>query len=445
MKYWIWLTWLALVATIFVYYSWRLFATDEKEQFLIGGASYGHYQIEMACETCHTSPFGGTEVLQDACENCHAADLELAHDSHPKKKFTDPRNAYRLEVVDARYCVSCHTEHQHEQTGEMGLTLPDDYCYHCHEDIGEERESHKDLAFDSCASAGCHNYHDNRALYENFLTRNADQPWLLEIAKLKVPSAAANKIKENATALSLADADLSQAKNSEVTEDVLNDWAHSSHASAGINCVDCHGAEQGSEWIGKPGPEQCASCHANEVQTFTEGKHGMRLSTVLSKPLKPITPSESHMKFTETGQQMHQNCNACHESHTFDRITAAVDACLGCHADEHSMAYTASAHGQLWAANKHDPNLAAEQVSCATCHMPRMVKGKGEKQIVSVNHNQNFNLRPNEKMIRSVCMDCHGLGFAINALADDALIKNNFNGKPGVEIESIHWALEREE
>ncbi|MEO1544245.1 MAG: NrfA- nitrite reduction protein, partial [Pseudomonadota bacterium] len=60
-----------------------------------------------------------------------------------------------------------------------------------------------------------------------------------------------------------------------------------------------------------------------------------------------------------------------------------------------------------------------------------------------VNHNQNFNLRPNEKMIRSVCMDCHGLGFSINALADPEAIKSNFSKRPSVHIESIDWVTKR--
>ena len=34
-----------------------------------------------------------------------------------------------------------------------------------------------------------------------------------------------------------------------------------------------------------------------------------------------------------------------------------------------------------------------------------------------VQHNQNDGLQPNEKMIRPVCMSCHGLGFSIDALA----------------------------
>ncbi|HEY9135593.1 MAG TPA: cytochrome c3 family protein, partial [Pseudomonadales bacterium] len=141
------------------------FDTDKKE-FLIGDASHGHFQIELACSACHTQAFGGEEVLQNACTTCHADELKAAHDSHPKKKFTDPRNADRVDILDARYCITCHVEHKKEQTNSMGVTLPNDYCFHCHQDIGKDRDSHKDLAFDSCASAGCHNYHDNRALYE---------------------------------------------------------------------------------------------------------------------------------------------------------------------------------------------------------------------------------------------------------------------------------------
>ncbi|WP_145999156.1 hypothetical protein [Oceanicoccus sp. KOV_DT_Chl] len=110
-----------------------------------------------------------------------------------------------------------------------------------------------------------------------------------------------------------------------------------------------------------------------------------------------------------------------------------------------------------------------EAVSCASCHLPRIKKEDSGTDIVinntinsdsvaginsgaifdkdnifRVEHNQNFNLRPNEKMIRSTCMHCHSLEFSIDSLADQKLIKNNFNGKPGVHIPSMDWALERE-
>jgi hypothetical protein len=51
--------------------------------------------------------------------------------------------------------------------------------------------------------------------------------------------------------------------------------------------------------------------------------------------------------------------------------------------------------------------------------MPRVEwrdEDSGEKRIL-VQHNQNETLEPAEKMIRPVCLHCHGLGFSIDALA----------------------------
>jgi hypothetical protein len=67
----------------------------------------------------------------------------------------------------------------------------------------------------------------------------------------------------------------------------------------------------------------------------------------------------------------------------------------------------------------------------------------GEKMI-KVEHNQNATLRPNEKMIRSSCMNCHSLAFSIDALADPILINNNFQHAPTVHIESIDMAVARD-
>jgi hypothetical protein len=63
--------------------------------------------------------------------------------------------------------------------------------------------------------------------------------------------------------------------------------------------------------------------------------------------------------------------------------------------------------------------------------------------VKSVTHNQNDNLRPNEKMVRGVCGHCHGLPFTLDALADPALVAGNFKGRPSVHIESIEWAQRR--
>ena len=80
-------------------------------------------------------------------------------------------------------------------------------------------------------------------------------------------------------------------------------------------------------------------------------------------------------------------------------------------------------------------------VSCATCHMPRVALDVNDwLRRTVVQHNQNATLTPNEKMIRPACMNCHGLGFSINSLADEHLIQNNFSTKPAIHIESIDMA-----
>ncbi|MEM8661866.1 MAG: NrfA- nitrite reduction protein, partial [Pseudomonadota bacterium] len=131
----------------------------------------------------------------------------------------------------------------------------------------------------------------------------------------------------------------------------------------------------------------------------------------------------------------------------YDSRSAAVESCLTCHNDDHSLAYKDSPHYRLWQAEMSGDAAPGAGVSCASCHMPRTEKDYYWGTFVhnEVQHNQSLTLRPNEKMIRPVCMTCHGLGFAINALADPALIHNNFTGKPSVHIESIDLARRRVE
>lgn len=451
----LWLGWGLLSAMLIAYFGYKIFFSDNKSEFVIGEATHGHHQIELACETCHTDSFGGPEVLQDACTNCHGQDLTLARDEHPKKKFTNPRNAALIEILDARQCISCHTEHQAEQTHPMGVTLPTDYCFHCHQEVGENRASHKDLPFDSCANSGCHNFHDNRALYEDFLVGNAGQPWLQQISLL----AAANHAKYSAPHGKGEGADAGFAEKAKQHPDVHESWAMSAHATANVQCANCHVTQspQGDgvledngqpAWIAKPAIDACESCHSDEVTGFTSGKHGMRLSPLLSKSLSPMTPALARLEFHEDSQHRELTCNSCHDVHELNTQFAAADGCLDCHSDDHSSAFKQSPHGQLWEKELAEQAEPGSGVSCATCHMPRLPLAgfaDAEKTIKEyrVQHNQNDILRPNEKMIRPVCMQCHSLEFSIDALADEALIRNNFSGKPAKHVESIDWAVKR--
>lgn len=446
----VWLIWVTSVLVLSGYYSFRLFASEDQQAFVIGPATHGHHQIELACATCHTSAFGGGEVLQQACVNCHGEELQAADDSHPKAKFTDPRNADRLEHLDARQCVTCHREHQLEQTGPMGVTLPQDFCFLCHQDIAEDRPSHQGMAFDTCASAGCHNYHDNQALYEDFLTKHAQEPDIKAVARILQRSNVALKHPHHqpGKALRAADADAGA-----LGDTVMADWLSSAHAQAGVNCSGCHTATPAAsakasapppqDWVDKPSIAICQGCHGEETATFYQGKHGMRLAPNLSRTLTPMTPSQGRLTFNPDAAHRELTCASCHDPHSVDVRKAAVESCLGCHADDHSLAFKTSPHFQLWQAELAGTAAPGSGVSCATCHMPRESHTTSGMPRVRVNHNQNANLRPNEKMIRGVCQNCHGLTFAIDALADPHLLQTNFAGRPAHHIDSVDLATRR--
>lgn len=458
----LWLIWtLATISAGVVVITGMLFGGVSRGMLLTGKTTSGHYQIELACDACHRTPFGGKEVLQDACLGCHQEDLKLAKDSHPAKKFSDPRNADRLQKLAATQCVTCHTEHKPAITNAMGVTLPTDYCALCHQDIGKERPSHVGLSFATCADAGCHNYHDNRALYEDFLAKHAQEPDVAASAlvKLRVHPPASPGTREPITDLALADAPSGKAGDAAVA----SDWLATAHAKAGVNCSGCHAPASKTKeavavnWVDKPDHRACATCHTQEVKTFTEGKHGMRLAADLlgeraglkglfkNRPLTPMRPELARLPMSPKATGRELTCTSCHGAHTFDTVKAEIDGCLSCHTDEHSKAYLGSPHHKLWQAERAGQAKKGTGVSCATCHLPRATyddPGTDEERLL-VAHNQNANLRPNEKMIRSVCMNCHGLGFTLNALADRKSIAANFAGPPSARVESIEWVMRR--
>lgn len=437
----IWLIWLLMTAVAATYLGFAL-AGKRQTMFLPGATTDGHYQIELKCEQCHGDSFEGGPALQKACVRCHGDELNAVEDSHPRKKFTDPRNAERVAKLDAKLCVTCHSEHRPKHTREMGVTLADDFCVYCHADIEEDRKSHKDFPFDGCAAGGCHNFHDNEALYEDFLVKHADKPDLLpqpQVRSRDFGQFYKRVIEPSAAPLSAGDNDGPRWKPPEPA--IVEQWAASGHAASGVNCTGCHAkSETSNDWVDQPKPDVCARCHEAEGNGFRAGKHGMRLAAEIG----PMSPQLARLPMKDDGKDKPLGCNSCHGSHKYDTKKAAVEACLGCHDDEHSNAYKKSPHYKLIEKVADQAAPAESSVTCATCHLPRVPhKQEGERRVL-VQHNQNFNLEPNEKMIRSVCMSCHGLRFSIDALADPALIANNFRGQPSKHIESIDMAVLRE-
>lgn len=412
--------WAIAVAGVLGLAGWlasQLSDTDRRV-FLPGPTSHGHYQIEQQCDACHT-PMRGVD--QTACLRCHEAELVEADDSHPAAKFRDPRNANRLNRLDVMHCVTCHVEHRPDMTGAMGLSLPEDYCVHCHDDIAEERPSHAAYGFRTCQNAACHNFHDNRALNVEFLQAHLDDPDLL--ADPRRPALVPPRPRDPRPSAHTPDVPTAPAA-------IAQAWAGSGHATAGINCSGCHGSPQ-DDWIDRPTHEACQSCHAPEVEGFLAGHHGMRLSV----GLPPLRVGDARRPMRPEAHERTLGCGSCHDVHRLDTRFAAAEACMQCHDDEHTRGYPSSPHGRLWRAELAGTGAPRSGVSCATCHLPPELDPQGIAR--STQHNQNDNLRPNEKMVRSVCVHCHGVEFSLAALADPELVQANFAGSPAPTLESF--------
>jgi hypothetical protein len=405
----------------------------DKRALLPGRTSRGHHLVEAACSACHT-PFEG--VSNEACLRCHEASLTAAEDSHPTSKFVDPRNASRVAGLDARACVTCHREHAPERTREGGVTLPADFCAACHEGVARERPSHAGFSFDGCAATGCHRFHDNRALYEGFLARHLHEPEVLPSPRVPL------RTPPRSRPLGRADADAS-ARDAPTDEILVRAWEGSAHARGGVSCTPCHDVQEPATgmiaWTDHPGDAACGACHAAETAGFAAGMHGMRAAS----GLPPLTPALSRLPMRPESRDVPLGCDACHAAHDYDTRRAAVEACLGCHDDRHSREYRASRHYLLWQRELAGSGAPGSGVSCATCHLPRVVVRTHGTSVVRVEHDQNENLRPRDKMLRTVCLSCHGLGFSVDALADRDLVARSFNGRPSGHVESLDMAERR--
>ncbi|MEB3342073.1 hypothetical protein [Okeania sp.] len=221
-------------------------------------------------------------------------------------------------------------------------------------------------------------------------------------------------------------------------EDINQLWRGSAHALADINCSSCHLEEKTKKLISQPTYESCQSCHESEVETFLFGKHGIRLGEGLS----PLTPKMASLPMKESALGRQMNCNTCHDVHSVNTYQAAVDSCLTCHNDTHSLSYQDSKHGQQFLAAGRLPRPSEESVTCASCHLPRQHQEIGKK--VFVNHNNTYNLLPRDRMVADVCMNCHGMEYSYNSIFDNELVEGNFNRQPNQDLETLKLIREFE-
>ncbi|MEO1094152.1 MAG: hypothetical protein AAFX01_04555 [Cyanobacteria bacterium J06638_28] len=220
-----------------------------------------------------------------------------------------------------------------------------------------------------------------------------------------------------------------QAKLDEVTEL----WQTSAHALNEINCSSCHQASETKAFVAQPSFESCQTCHEQAVDTFLLGKHGIRLL----EGAAPLKPAMARLPMHTAALDMQMTCNTCHDVHSVNTVQASVDSCLGCHSDTHSTNYQNSRHAELFAMDMDLPRPAATSVSCSTCHMPRHTVDVGDNVLTRVNHNNTYTLLPRDRMVKEVCMNCHGVEYSYNSIFDDDLVEANFNAPPTLALETF--------
>ncbi|MEO1634210.1 MAG: cytochrome c3 family protein [Cyanobacteria bacterium J06631_9] len=221
-------------------------------------------------------------------------------------------------------------------------------------------------------------------------------------------------------------------------EEINQQWETSAHALNDVNCTSCHQAEETKAFVANPTYESCQSCHENSTGTFLLGKHGIRLLEGESS----LQPKLARLPMKHDAFSQEMNCNTCHNVHTVNTVQASVDACLTCHNDNHSLNYENSQHGKaVFAALKDNqalPRPGDTMVTCATCHMPRTAQKKGDGSLlVQVNHNNTYTLKPQDRMVGEVCMNCHGVEYGYNSIFDDELVEANFDRPPTLEHPSF--------
>jgi hypothetical protein len=179
-----WVTRLGIVVSAFLLSSlavaWTFISPTHFFLLNKGPMTAGHEAL--ACTSCHDYAPGSTRQQFQAivaswmgmrndevdfalrppqnsdCVDCH----DRANDRHPVHRFKEPRFLQSLEVVDARSCMGCHTEHSGARVSNNG-----EYCVACHKDMTIKKDPitppHIDLAhqgrWESCLQ--CHDFHNN--------------------------------------------------------------------------------------------------------------------------------------------------------------------------------------------------------------------------------------------------------------------------------------------
>ncbi|HPR62763.1 MAG TPA: multiheme c-type cytochrome [Thermoanaerobaculia bacterium] len=211
--------------------------------------------------------------------------------------------------------------------------------------------------------------------------------------------------------------------HTKVTPGIVKQWESSKHFKAGIDCADCHGAEEGEPdaflhngaWVSIiVSPKDCSQCHEKEFME-QKGSHHAKAAEILGsldnllgevvggppavdagcrqchgsavrvddqgKPTKETWPNTGMGRINPDGSA--GSCSACHARHEFSAAQARQpEACGKCHlGPDHPQieVWEESKHGIMYRANRESLNLDKDTwvagkdyfsgPTCASCHM----------------------------------------------------------------------------
>jgi len=187
-----------------------------------------------------------------------------------------------------------------------------------------------------------------------------------------------------------------------VAPKMIDHWKASLHAEKGIDCIKCHEAKKGdfdaftcpgsSMLVAKhPTPKDCAQCHKQQVQEYTESKHAFpfwQYKNADRSVFEPIIGTkhgceECHNLTTFWPDGSVGECDICHPKHTFSiRVARQPETCGECHVGPdhpHIEEYIESKHGNIFKAegSKWDLSFRSSDMKpipipapvCTTCHM----------------------------------------------------------------------------
>ena len=264
-------------------------------------------------------------------------------------------------------------------------------------------------------------------------------------------------------------------KRKGVAPNMITQWEGSMHAAKGIDCVQCHTAEKGdfdaftcpesSTLVAQfPTPKDCAKCHKDEVQEFTESKHAFPFWIYANADRAVFEPIIGTKHGCEECHQITNfwpdgsvgECDACHPKHSFSiAVARQPETCGECHIGPdhpHIELYLESKHGNIFKSKQGNLDMSfkssdekpipIEVPVCTTCHMDAVPGVKGTHNVsarLAWESQAPWSYRTvwfDEKLgswedkrqrMAGVCVNCHSKTFTDNYLLIADLVNLQYN------------------